>query len=148
MATLPVQRTTAPRQSRTLMPDLVDFFGGSSVFSGLRPFFEKNLIRVEDTISDGRYEVRAEIPGVDPAKDVEITVEDGILHIKAVRSHKAESQGRSEFSYGAFSRSIPLPSGAIIDEVKATYEKGILTVSVPVPNGVPAAKRVEVQNLD
>src|ERR1700742_1785318 len=105
------------------MPDLAELFGGSSVFSGPRPLFEKNLIRIEDATSDGRYEVRAEIPGVDPTKDIDITVEDNILHIKAVRSHKAESQGRSEFSYGAFTRSISLPTGANLDEIKATYEK-------------------------
>jgi HSP20 family protein len=140
MSTLPVQR-----QPRTLMPDFAELLGGAPLFAGLRPFFDRNLIRLEDEMNDGRYEVRAEIPGVDPAKDIDITVHDGMLTIKAVRSQTVESRGRSEFSYGAFARSVPLPAGADVDDVKATYEKGILAISVPVPNGEPAVKRIEVE---
>lgn len=143
MSTLPVQR-----QHRTLMPDLAELLGGAPLFAGLRPLFDRTLIRVEDDVTEGRYEVRAEIPGVDPAKDIDVTVHDGQLTIKAVRSQTVESHGRSEFSYGAFSRTVPLPAGADVDDVKATYEKGILAISVPVPNGEPAIKRIEVQTAD
>jgi HSP20 family protein len=137
---LPVQR-----QPRTLMPDFAELLGGTPLLAGLRPFFDRNLLRVEDEMDDGRYEVRAEIPGVDPAKDIDVTVHDGLLTIKAVRSQTVESHGHSEFTYGAFSRSVPLPAGADVDDVHATYEKGILAVSVPVHNGAPAAKRIEVE---
>jgi HSP20 family protein len=140
MSTLPVQR-----QPRTLMPDLVELLGGTPLLAGLRPLFDRNLLRVEDEINDGRYEVRAEIPGVDPAKDIDVTVHDGVLTIRAVRSQAVECHGRSEFSYGAFARSVPLPAGADVDDVHATYEKGILAMSVPVPNGTPQAKRIEVE---
>jgi HSP20 family protein len=143
MATLPVQR-----QPRTLMPDLAELLGGTPLLAGLRPLFDRNLLRVEDEMDDGRYKVRAEIPGVDPAKDIDITVHDGLLTIRAVRSQTVESHGRSEFSYGAFARSVPLPAGADVDKVHATYEKGILAISVPVPNGAPAAKRIEVEARD
>ncbi len=143
MSTLPVQR-----QPRTLMPDFAELLGGTPLFAGLRPLFDRNLLRVEDEINDGRYEVRTEIPGVDPAKDIDITVHDGMLTIKAVRSQAVESHGRSEFSYGAFARSVPLPAGADVDDVHATYEKGILAVSVPVPNGSPAARRIEIEARD
>ena len=143
MTTLPVQR-----RPRTLMPDLAELLGGTPLLAGLRPLFDRNLLRVEDELNDGRYEVRAEIPGVDPAKDIDITVHDGLLTIKAVRSQAVESQGRSEFSYGAFARSVPLPAGADVEDVRASYEKGILAISVPVPNGAPAAKRIEVETRE
>ncbi|HME74777.1 MAG TPA: Hsp20/alpha crystallin family protein, partial [Mycobacterium sp.] len=84
MATLPAQR-----QPRTLMPDLAELFTGSPLFAGLRPLFDRNFLRLEDETKQNRYELRAEIPGIDPAKDVDITVRDGILTIKAVRSQKA-----------------------------------------------------------
>ncbi|OBG28372.1 Hsp20/alpha crystallin family protein [Mycobacterium sp. 852002-51057_SCH5723018] len=143
MSTLSVQR-----QPRTLMPDLGELLGAAPLLGGLRPLFDRSVLRVEDEVNDGRYQVRAEIPGVDPAKDIDITVHDGMLTIKAVRTQTVESHGRSEFSYGAFSRSVPLPAGADVDDVKATYEKGILAISVPVPNGSPAAKRIEVEARD
>jgi HSP20 family protein len=140
MATLPAQR-----QSRTLVPDLAELFTGSPWFAGLRPLFDRNFLRLEDVTKDNHYELRAEIPGIDPANDVDITVRDGVLTIKAVRRQKAEANGRSEFSYGAFTRSVPLPAGANADDITADYDKGILTVSVPVPDGTPVAKRIEVR---
>lgn len=138
----------AQRQPRTLVPDLAELFTGSPLFAGLRPLFDRNLLRLEDETRENHYEVRAEIPGIDPAKDIDITVRDGVLTIKAVRSRKAESNGRSEFSYGAFVRSVPLPSGANAADITATYDKGILTVSVPVPEGAPVAKHIEVHTVD
>lgn len=96
-------------------------------------------------MKDGAYEVRAELPGIDPAKDVDITVRDGQLTIKAERTEKKESNGRSEFSYGSFVRSVSLPPGADEDAIKASYDKGILTVSVPVNAVQPAEKHVAIE---
>jgi HSP20 family protein len=143
MTTLP-----ARRQSRSLMPDFAELFTGSPLFAGLRPLFDRNFLRLEDETKESHYELRAEIPGIDPAKDIDITVRDGVLTIKAVRSQKAEANGRSEFSYGAFVRSVPLPTGANADDITANYDKGILTVSVPIPEGAPVAKRIEVQSVN
>jgi HSP20 family molecular chaperone IbpA len=112
---------------------------------GWRPVLGSHVMRLEDEIKDGRYEVRAEIPGVDPAKDIDITVHDGVLTVKAERSEKKESKGRSEFSYGSFVRTVSLPAGADEDDITATYEKGILTVSVAVKEPKPAEKRIQVQ---
>ena len=85
-------------------------------------------------MEDGHYVLRAELPGIDPDKDVDTTVRDGRLTIKAERTEKKETKGRSEFSYGSFARSVTLPAGADEDDIKATYDKGILTVSVAWPN--------------
>jgi HSP20 family molecular chaperone IbpA len=105
---------------------------------------EGHIIRLEDEVTDDSYVVRAELPGVDPATDVDITVRDGHLIIKAERTEKSEANGRSEFSYGSFVRSVALPSGADEDAITANYDKGILTVSVPVSSAKPTAKHVEV----
>ena len=51
--------------------------------------------------------------------------------VVGTRGQAVESHGRSEFSYGAFARSLPLPAGADVDDVHATYERGILAISVP-----------------
>jgi HSP20 family protein len=143
-----VNKLAVQRQSRPLLPELSELFNGISTgfptFAGLRPLFDSNLIRVEDETKDGIYELRAELPGVDPVEDVEITVRDGQLTIKAERNQTSESNGRSEFSYGSFARTVSLPAGADEDEIHAIYDRGILTISVPLGEDEPTEKRVEV----
>lgn len=140
MTNLPAQR-----RPRSLLPDLSELFTGFPSWPALRPMLDSHLIRLEDEVEDGHYVVRAEIPGIDPAKDVDITVRDGRLTIKAERTEKKEANGRSEFSYGSFVRSVSLPAGAKEDDIQATYDKGVLTVSVVVPETAPAEKHVQVQ---
>jgi HSP20 family protein len=142
-----VNKLAVQRQSRPLLPELSELFSGFPGFptiAGLRPFFDGNLLRLEDEHKDGRYEVRAELPGVDPAEDIEVSVLDGQLTIKAERTQTSESNGHSEFSYGSFTRTVPLPGGADEDDITATYDRGILTVSVPLAEDHPTEKRVEV----
>ena len=124
---------------------LAELFPGFPAWAGFWPMPHANLIRLEDQMEDGHYVIRAELPGLDPAKDVDITVRDGELTIKAERSEKKESKGRSEFSYGSFVRSVSLPAGANEDDIKASYDKGILTVSVAVPETAPQEKHIAVQ---
>lgn len=143
MSTLAVRR-----QPRSLFPELSELFGGFPAFAGLRPVLDARVMRLEDEMKDGCYVVRAEMPGVDPAKDVDITVRDSQLSIKAERTEKKDFDGRSEFSYGAFVRTVSLPAGADEDNIEATYDKGILTVSVPVSEPKPTERRVQVQSAD
>lgn len=143
MSKFPVQR-----RPRSFFPELSELFEGFPSWPSLRPALGSHIIRVEDELKEGAYEVRAEIPGVDPAEDIDITVGDGVLTIKAERTEKSESKGRSEFSYGSFIRSVTLPAGANEDAIKAIYDKGILTVSVPVAEKQPAAKRIAVESAE
>lgn len=139
MNKLPVQHRT-----RSLFPEFGDLFAGFNAWPSLRPMFDNHLLRVEDELKDGNYQIRAEIPGVDPAKDVDITVRDGQLTIKAERSENKETNGHSEFSYGSFARVVTLPAGADEHAISASYDKGILTVSVPVTQAKPADKHVKI----
>lgn len=143
MSTLPVKR-----QQHSIFPDISELFAAFPSFTGLRPTFDTRLMRLEDEMKDGHYEVRAEIPGVDPAKDIDITLRDGQLTVKAERSEHKEFNGRSEFSYGSFVRTVSLPPGADEDDVKATYDKGILTVSIAVNDSKPAEKHVPIASTN
>lgn len=143
MSTLPVHR-----RPKSLLPEFSEMFAGFPSLAGLRPVFDTHLMRLEDEMTDGRYIVRAEMPGVDPAKDIDITVRDGRLTIKAERSEKKEFDGRSEFSYGSFVRTVTLPDGAVEDGIEATYDKGILTVSVAVSEATPSERHVAVQSVN
>lgn len=136
------------RQPISLFPDFSELLAGFPTFAGLRPALDSRVMRLEDEIKDGRYVVRAEMPGVDPAKDIDITVCDGQLTIKAERSEKKDFDGRSEFSYGSFVRSVSLPAGADEQSIEATYDNGILTVSVAVPDSTPAERHIEVQSAN
>ena len=111
-------------------------------------FDEDSFIRVEEVAEDNALVIRAELPGVDPDKDIELTVENGVLTLHAERREESEEKGRhrrrSEFRYGAFSRTIALPAGATQDDVKATYDNGILEVRVPVDGNKAQATKVPI----
>jgi HSP20 family molecular chaperone IbpA len=135
----------ARRQLRPLLPELSELFSGFPSWAGRWPLIEGHLIRLEDQMEDGHYVIRAELPGIDPTKDVDITVRNGQLTIKAERTEKQEAKGRSEFSYGSFVRTVTLPVGANEEDINATYDKGILTVSVAVAEpAVPVEKHITV----
>ncbi|MFJ5956423.1 Hsp20/alpha crystallin family protein [Paenarthrobacter sp. NPDC092416] len=93
--------------------------------------------------------VRAELPGIDPEKDAEITVFDGTLTIKAERQAKKEQKEkegyRSEFRYGSFVRRVPLPDGVKEGDVTASYKDGVLEVRAPIPEpAAPAAAAARI----
>jgi HSP20 family molecular chaperone IbpA len=89
-------------------------------------------MRIEDRLEEDRYVVRAELPGVDPDKDVHIDVQNGQLMVSAERREEMTEKGRSEFRYGSFRRRVSLPPGAQEDAISASYENGILEVTVPI----------------
>ena len=103
-------------------------------------------MRVEDYVKDGTYVLRAELPGVDPEKDIEVTVSKGVLTISAQRQEETEDKHRSEFHYGAFARSVTLPESADEDHIRASYDSGILEVVVTLKDQATgkAPKRVPV----
>ncbi len=108
--------------------------------------------RVEEFVDGDQMVVRAEMPGLDPEKDVDIQVLDGELRIRAERREKKEEREkgryRSEFRYGSFTRTVPLGADIDEDDVKATYKDGILEVRLPIDKEKAAAKKVPVQRVD
>jgi HSP20 family protein len=96
----------------------------------------------------GDLVVRAEVPGVDPEKDIDISVQDGVLTVRGERrfEDKTERENfyRFESSYGSFQRSIPLPNGVKVDDVKATYENGMLEVVIPKAGELTGARKIPV----
>ena len=55
---------------------------------------------------------------------------------------------RSERSYGVFDRAIPLPEGADPDQAKATFENGVLEVTLPLPERASRGRRIEVREAE
>jgi HSP20 family protein len=129
---------------RRLSPDIFAWLEGP--FLAPRPVAAQAM-RMEEHIANGRYVVRAELPGVDPAKDMEVSVAKGILTIRAERHEERQGQHRSEFRYGTFTRHIALPVTADATDIKATYHWGILEVSIGLHDADEdkAGRRIPVQ---
>lgn len=88
--------------------------------------------------------VRADLPGL-TKDDVNVEVENGVLTVSGERQQDYEDTGegyvRSERSYGAFARSIPLPEGVNEEQVNATFKDGVLEVTLPRPEGEQSRRR-------
>lgn len=138
--------TVPARRERPMFADLMDWLEDEfPALPIMRPFTGGHLMRVEDYVSEGQYVVRAELPGIDPEKDVEITVDDGVLTVKAERREEKKEGGRSEFRYGSFTRSVTLPNGADEENVAASFRDGILEVRTPIKEATkPEPKRIAI----
>jgi HSP20 family protein len=128
------------RDPKTVVPGLIDWF--EAPFASLRPYLAQP-IRVEEYTEEGHYVVKAELAGINPEKDAEVTVGDGYLTIRAERHASKEGARHSEFRYGAFSRTLSLPADANPDDVTATYADGILTVTI----GTRASKAGQAKKI-
>jgi HSP20 family protein len=93
---------------------------------------------------DDNLVVRADLPGV-KREDVEVNIENDVLTIRGQRrAEHREAEGgyrRTERSYGTFFRQIPLPDGVDPSAIEASYDNGVLEVTVPTPREQPAGRR-------
>jgi HSP20 family protein len=100
--------------------------------------------RVDVSETDTELKIEAELPGIDE-KDVEVVLSDGRLTIKGEKKQEKEEKKKDyhllERSYGSFARSIALPFEADPDQVKASFAKGVLTVTVPKPPEIKAKEK-------
>ena len=107
------------------------FFGdtgrGRAVGARLAPQFE-----IVET--DNEYTVAAELPGLG-RENVEIVVDDDILTVRGEKKAEEKQEGRSclftERRYGTFERRFQLPETVEQEAIAATYENGVLTLSLP-----------------
>ncbi|WP_298267020.1 Hsp20/alpha crystallin family protein [Geobacter sp.] len=78
--------------------------------------------------------IKAELPGIDQ-KDIEVRIEDNTLTLRGERKHeeevRKENYHRIERYYGGFQRSFSLPHTIDQEKVKATCDKGVLTITLP-----------------
>ena len=89
-------------------------------------------VDIQET-GDG-YKLQAELPGL-TKDDIQITLENNVLRLsgerKLEKDVKKESYHRVERTYGTFARAFTLPSQVNHDKVEASFENGLLTISVP-----------------
>jgi HSP20 family protein len=107
------------------------------------------LPKVDVFEKDNRLFTRIDLPGV-KKEDVKVEVTDGHLKLsgerKIEKEEKKDNVYRTERESGFFYRVVPLPEGAKLEDVKATFADGVLEVSVPLPVRAEAkVRKVEIQ---
>ncbi len=112
----------AHRDVPTFFNELLSWMGNTST---------EPDIRIEEYVEGERRVIRADLPGVDPAKDIRLEVDGSTLHLRGERRTEKHDEHRSEIRYGTFDRVVGLPPGTRPDDVTAEYADGVLTVTMP-----------------
>jgi len=111
-----------------------DFFGGSAVEPESNGSSSAWYLPLDIVDTEGAYQVKAAVPGFTP-EDVEVTFKDGVLSITAQhREDKTDKAGtylRRELRLGNYARSVQLPGGVRPQDIKASFDSGMLTVEIP-----------------
>lgn len=113
-----------------------DFFAPAEPRSFASPGTAEHVmspsIDIDET--DQAYKLSVELPGIDP-NDVELDLRDNTLTLRGEkRSERREGDGGrryTERSYGRFERTIALPTEVDAEKVEASYENGVLKVTLP-----------------
>jgi HSP20 family protein len=143
---------------RSEFDDLLERFGFDNDWFGRWPLgreFVADLISaparpaIETRVDDGKFIVRADLPGIDP-KDIDVKVVRDLLTIEGSREERHETKKadyvRREIRYGAFERAIGLPEGIKAEDLKATYHDGVLELTAPMPKeALPKEVKIQVE---
>lgn len=105
--------------------------------------------RLSVSTSEQDYVVNVEIPGMDES-DISVETHDGLLVIKGQKQAERESKDRHyvriEQSYGEFQRVLNLPADANIDQITASINNGVLTITIPhIEASKSNVKKIKVQ---
>ncbi len=154
-AAMPATRSLDPLlQFRSEMGRLFDsFLNGGALPRGLFDWQAASqdlpvVPQLELTESENGFRITAELPGLD-AKDVEVTLDDGLLTLKGEKKSESSSDKDNvhvtERRYGSFLRQVRLPDSIDADKVKAGFDKGVLTIEVAKkPEAAKSAKKIEI----
>jgi HSP20 family protein len=127
--------------------------GRFSELFGSRPEFaelEKLAFapQIETVQKEDHFIVRADLPGV-KKEDVHLEIKENAIELRGERKQQKEEKRdgyvRTERSYGSFFRRIPLPEGANIDKTKASFNDGVLEISVKTPKGETNGRKIEIE---
>ncbi|HET9449586.1 MAG TPA: Hsp20/alpha crystallin family protein [Aggregicoccus sp.] len=114
------------------------------------PFGERLFSpQIEVSERNGMFVVRADLPGL-KREDIDVEVTDDAISLSGERksesSEEREGYYRSERSYGRFERVIPLPEGCDTQHAQASFENGVLEVTLKAPESRSRGRKVEIQD--
>lgn len=138
---------------RSEWPSLINGTWLSDFFDNDR-FFDSDMLKkqslpaVNIKETDRDFVIEVAVPGLNK-NDFNVTAENGVLTISSEKEEEKESKEkdftRKEFSYSAFSRSFTLPENAQEEDIKATYQDGILKLNVAKKNVGQAKPRKAIE---
>jgi HSP20 family protein len=125
-----------------------DFGRGVPAFGSLGQNGRMDL-RVNVAEQDGAIEVTAEIPGVSP-EDIDVQLKEGMLTIRGEKKEEKDEKNKDyhvvERSYGMFERSFRLPAEVDSQKVEASFDKGVLKVTLPkLPEAKSKVQKIAVK---
>jgi HSP20 family protein len=132
------------------------FFGSGTGATGSLPArstastVQPLLMTLDVSETDGAYTIHADLPGLEQ-KDVEVTLAEGILTLRAERKQQEKQEGktwhRSERSYGSVQRTLQLPADADENKVEATMKNGVLEIEIgKTEKAQPVSKKIEIKS--
>ena len=106
--------------------------------------------KVDVVTKDNKLVTRVDLPGM-KKEDVLVEVEDGFLTLSGERKKETKEEKdnvyREEREYGSFCRTVPLPQGVKADDVHATFNDGVLEVTIPLPAAAaPTSRKIPIQD--
>lgn len=125
---------------------MFDQFGRMLGEGGWRGQVAAPSVDIVDT--EKALQVTAELPGMSET-DIDITVQDGVLTLrgekKQEKTEKDANRYLSERHYGAFLRSFALPAGIDDSAIKATFDKGVLHITLPkLPEAAARVRKIAI----
>ena len=109
-----------------------------------------NFVNASMNVSETDKELRitAELPGV-TEQDIDVSLDDDVLTIRGEKKFERKDEKENfhfvERSYGTFQRSLRLPYAVDSEQVRASFENGVLTVTVPKTGRQERSRRIQVQ---
>ncbi len=125
-----------------------DFFGDGFAVAPLARDGDSFAPALDVHDEESQYVVRVELPGID-AKEVALELDGNLLVLSGTKqeekSGKEDGTRWTERRFGAFRRALELPAPVVADGVKATADKGVLTITLP--KAKPATgRRIQVES--
>ena len=137
--TPPAQATPNPEPVTRVIPDSIVWSGTS---------LNDELIRVEERWENGVLVVCVDLPGVDPDRDIRLTVLNRRLVIEAKRRQQDTINDDGYVielaSCALFTRALPIRDRVDASAITATYKDGVLEVRVPMPKEVGAGPALRI----
>lgn len=109
----------------------------------------RQILNAQVNVSEGENEIRveAELPGVSE-QDVDVSLDDDVLTIRGEKKFERKDDKENyhfvERSYGTFQRSLRLPFAVDPEQVRASFENGVLTVTLPKSARAERTRRIQV----